>query len=90
MSESNVPMTVRKLSNITKLPARYMSWSISELSRMGPAVGRLRTIETITEPETRVGSIQPIVLTIGLIATRTGYLSSRRHSDMPLARAVTT
>ncbi len=36
------------------------------------------------------GSIQPTVLMIGLIATRTGYLNSRARSVAPLARAVTT
>ncbi|MNL77803.1 hypothetical protein D3C87_2040590 [compost metagenome] len=83
-------MTVRTLSRRIMAPARYMSWVVSERSSMGPAVGRFITTETMTEPETRAGSSQPMVEISGLSARRTGYLRITFHSGRPLARAVTT
>ena len=38
----------------------------------GPMVGRLSTTDTITLPLTRAGNRYPMVLIMGLIATRTG------------------
>ena len=73
-----------------KAPARYMSCAISDCSSSGPAVGRVSTIATMIEPETRFGSSQAMVEMNGLSASRTGYFTSRRNSDRPLARAVVT
>jgi hypothetical protein len=86
----SVPITVSVLRISTKLPARYMSWNMSARSRMGPVVGMFMTIATSASPEMMAGSIQPIVLTSGLMATRTGYLNKSLPSGSPLARAVTT
>jgi hypothetical protein len=71
-------------------PARYMSWDSSALSSSGPVVGKLSTTETMTDPETSPGRVQPTVLTNGLSAMRTGYLSTSVRSSRPLARAVST
>ncbi|MGO7565187.1 hypothetical protein ACC754_39105, partial [Rhizobium johnstonii] len=35
------------------------SWAKRALRSSGPVIGRLRTMETTTEPETRCGSTQP-------------------------------
>ena len=43
------------------------------LLRIGAIVGRFRTIDTMTSPETMPGSIHPIVLSIGLIGTPEEY-----------------
>ncbi len=53
-------------------------------------VGRLRTMATMVVPEMRLGNIQPMVLTKGLMAMRVGYFSTRRVSGRPLARAAST
>ena len=90
MSESNVPTTVSVLKIMTMLPARYISWARIALSRIGPVVCRLRTMEISTSPETIPGSTHPIVLIMGLIAVRTGYFNKIRVSGSPLARAVIT
>ena len=71
-------------------PARNMSWPRSDDSSSGPMVGRLSTTATIAPPDTNSGNTHATVLTIGLIATRTGYLNSSRVSSTPLARAVIT
>ena len=54
------------------LPARYMSWLISARSSSGPMLGRFITVATIRLPENSGGRYQPIVLTSGLSASRTG------------------
>ena len=51
-------------------------------------VGRFNTIAVIVSPETMAGSVQPTVLTMGLIAILTGYLKVSRRSARPLERAV--
>ena len=56
----------------------------------GPVVGKLNTMATMTEPLTSDGSSQPMVLTTGLMAMRTGYFSSSFRGETPLARAVST
>ena len=70
------------------VPPRNMSWLRRARSSIGPTVGRLSTTAVMVPPEMVAGSIQPTVLMIGLIATRTGYLNSRARSVAPLARAV--
>ena len=90
MSLISDPTSVSAQIKRTKAPARYMSWAINDWSSSGAAVGRLSTIATTTEPETRLGSSQAIVEMKGLSATRTGYFTSRRNSERPLARAVVT
>ena len=82
-SLSKVPITVSTDSIMMKLPARYMSWLISDCSSSGPVIGRLRTTAVIVAPDTRVGSTQPTVEMNGLSAIRTGYLSSSRFSERP-------
>ena len=71
-------------------PARNWSCDCRALSRTGPTVGRLSTTETMTEPETSEGIRLPISAMNGLSAMRSGYLTSRRASRRPLARAVVT
>ena len=44
----------------------------------------------MVSPDTITGSVQPMVLMIGLSAMRTGYFISSRPSPIPLARAVIT
>ena len=51
-----------------------MSSASSALNNLGPTVGKFRTIAVMTLPETISGSSHPIVLAMGLSATRTGYL----------------
>ena len=58
----SVPRMVRTLKSITRAPAKYMSCALIASSRIGPVVGRLRTLETTTSPPITAGSIQPIVL----------------------------
>ena len=89
-SEISVPTTVNRLNIITILPAKYISWFINALNSSGPVVGIPNTTEVITEPETICGRTQPMLLTTGLSATRTGYLRSNLTFGTPLARAVTT
>src|SRR5437879_9831152 len=67
-----------------------MSCCTRARSRSGPMLGRFITVATIRLPENSWGRYQPIVLTRGLMATRTGYFTISRHSESPLARAVTT
>ena len=74
MSEMNVPTTVRMERIRMNAPARNMSWLSSEFSSSGPVVGRLSTTATMGAPETMVVSCQPMVLTSGFSAIRTGYL----------------
>ena len=84
--------------NTNKIDAIYLPITFKELRLIsdkikkskGPVVGRLNTIAVIVAPEMILGRIQPIVLTIGLIATRRGYLNKRVLSFTPLARTVTT
>ena len=64
--------------------------SDTTLPEIGPGVGMFSTIATTVADEIRLGRSQPIELTSGDIAMRTGYLSSSRHSGKPLARAVVT
>ena len=80
-SDKSVPTTVRKLRNITVLPARKLSWLIRAPYKRGPVVGRFRTMAVMVSPETMTGRVHPMVLTIGLIATLTGYLKVSRRSD---------
>ena len=88
MSESSMPSTVRILSSIIKLPARYMSWLSRACNNKGPVVGRLSTMETMASPDIKVGSSQPIVLINGLIAMRTGYLRTSLMGLTPFAQAM--
>ena len=90
ISEIKVPINVRELNIRTKLPARYISWLSSARSSTGPVVGRFKTIAVIASPEIMVGNSQPIVLTNGLTANRTGYLNKSLLSETPLALAVIT
>ena len=90
MSDSSVPITVRKFRNRSREDAKNMSWNCSAVNSIGPTVGRPITSEVMISPETITGSSQPMVLMIGLMATRTGYLNSRLPSRTPLARAVIT
>ncbi len=90
ISERKVPITVKKPKIIRMLAAKNMSSAINALKRSGPVVGKLRTIAVMVSPEKMAGSIQPMVLTIGLIAILTGYLNKRALSSTPLARAVMT
>ena len=54
------------------LPARYRSSDNNAVSRTGANVGKPRTMEVSNSPLTRAGRVQPTVLTIGLMAIRTG------------------
>src|SRR5437667_393201 len=56
-SESSVPITVSTPSIRMIVPARNMSRAIKALNNSGPTVGRLKTIDTITLPETMYGSV---------------------------------
>jgi hypothetical protein len=51
-----VPRTVKELSSKKILPARYISWLISERIWIGPVVGKLKTMEIMVVPETSCGS----------------------------------
>ena len=42
-----MPSTVRMVSSITVLPARYMSWASSARNSSGPVVGRLNTMAVL-------------------------------------------
>ena len=84
------PSTVRKLSTITPLAARKVSWVMRALNSRGPMVSRLMTMATMVSPETMAGRMNDTVLTMGFRAMRTGYLNSSRCSSTPLARAVIT
>src|SRR5687768_14604501 len=46
-SEMNVPMTVNVLNTRMNPAATYISWSLSALNRIGPEVGRFKTMETM-------------------------------------------
>ena len=85
MSEISVPMTVSTLMMRMIAPARYMSWLSSAFSSSGPVVGSDSTEETTTSPETSAGSVQPMVETNGLSATRNGYLTG--SAAIPACRA---
>ena len=50
-----VPITVITPSMRTMVPARNMSWAMSEVSSSGPTVGRLSTSETMMLPDTTYG-----------------------------------
>ena len=50
----------------------------------------LSTSDTRSSPPNKVGSIHPMVLIMGLIAMRKGYLYSTRRLDNPLERATMT
>ena len=69
-----MPNTVRTLRMKTMLPARNMSWFFSALRRTGEIVGKPNTREACRAPLINSGNVKPIVLTMGLMATRTGYL----------------
>ncbi|MBA7716957.1 hypothetical protein ES703_126042 [subsurface metagenome] len=84
------PVIVRVLNISIKLPARYISWHNSARRSKGPVVGKFSTIAVMVSPEIIAGSVQPIVLIIGLTATLTGYLNSKVLSATPLARATMT
>src|SRR5690606_30474559 len=88
MSETSVPTTVRAQKIRMMVPARYMSCPMRARRSSGPMVGRLMTTETTSPPDSSCGKYQPRVLTTGAMATRVGYLSTRRHSGSPLARAI--
>ena len=90
MSLIRAPTSVSAQIRSTKAPARYMSWLIRDCSSSGPAVGRLSTMATMIEPETRLGSSHAIVEMNGFSAMRTGYFTSRWNSESPFARAVVT
>ena len=85
-----MPITASALSTMIRLPARYMSCACSASNSSGPTVGSPTTIAVSASPETSAGSTPPMVLTIGLMAMRSGYLNSRRPSSSPLARPVST
>ena len=88
ISESKVPITVKELRSKIILPAKYMSSAKRDVKSTEPMVGRSITTETMIKPEIIKGSCQPMVLRMGLIATRTGNLNKRVLSQTPLARAV--
>ena len=90
MSERRFPVSIKKLSIITILPARYISWDNKAPKRSGPVVGRFRTTEVIVAPEIVAGSNQPNPLITGFRAIRTGYLKRSFVSASPFARAVIT
>src|SRR5690606_35651902 len=58
-SEISIPTKVRTPISRMKLPARYMSCTVSARSSSGPAVGRLRTMAVMVTPEISSGSTQP-------------------------------
>ena len=58
-SETNVPIIVNRLNSKINAPARYISWVVSADNSIGPVVGKLSTVATIIDPETRVGSNHP-------------------------------
>ena len=76
MSDMIVPATTSVLCNNSISPARYISWAIKALICKGPIVGKLKTIETIAEPEINIGIINPIELTNGFRANLTGYFQT--------------
>jgi hypothetical protein len=59
-------------------------------SRRGPSVGMFMTMATMVAEDMRLGNTQPMELTSGLMAMRTGYFRMSFHSSRPLARAVVT
>ncbi len=67
-----------------------MSWLRSASSSIGPVVGSDMTTETTTAPETTSGSSEPMSAMKGLSDMRSGYFTSRRPGDRPLARPVVT
>ena len=63
---------------------------MSACKNRGPVSGMSSTIEMMVAPEIMCGSVQPMVLTMGLMAMRTGYLNSSLLSLSPFDRAVVT
>ena len=59
-------MMVNTLSISMKAPARNMSCARRAPRSSGPAVGRLRTMATMSPPESSCGRDQPTVLMKGL------------------------
>jgi hypothetical protein len=70
MSEISIPTTLSTPSIITTVAVRKGS-SIKRYRNGVDRVGRLRTTETVTIPDSRKGSKYPIVLLNGFNAIRT-------------------
>ena len=90
MSDIRVPITVNSPSASNIADERNKSSASRDSSKIGPTVGRLRTMETSMLPEKMNGNRYPTVLMNGFNANRTGYFKTSFHSDNPLARAATT
>ena len=71
-------------------PARNISWLRSAPTNNGEIVGMLSTSDARSSPPNKVGSIHPMVLIMGLIAMRKGYLYRTRRLESPLDRATMT